>query len=434
MKKVFNLSLLMAALVMIGLASCKPNEPKKVAVTGVTVNPTKLELKVGATSKITATVAPNDATNKKVTWASSDAKVATVDASGNVKAVAVGTADITVTTEDGKKTATCKVTVSDEGGPGGKEALDFFDLSYLKLEGDVHAYIINLATKGSVNDGKFVKAGTMYRFVLISNAPADPNNPKPAVGTYMGKDDMSAMSLVLAENVSFYYDFDEQGQPTSNSNTLASGTFVVEANKLSFVGKDVNGKDVDVYYEGEYKAANPWQKEPSTPETMEESFDTGKITDYKDAFQSGTKDLYLFSYIEGKRFIVADFFINLSSTTFTPGTYNVADTKAENTILKSKGWPSNAKIWELSSVAGYANSQGQITKPFFFDNGTATVTANKIEFNVKSHFGSTLKLTYTGDMTLHEPPQNAPAYLKSTRGLKVKEIANNSADLIKAIR
>ena len=57
-------------------------------------------------------MAPADATNKKVTWKSSNAAVATVDAAGKVTGVKAGEATITVTTEDGAKTAVCKVTVT----------------------------------------------------------------------------------------------------------------------------------------------------------------------------------------------------------------------------------------------------------------------------------------------------------------------------------
>ena len=54
---------------------------------------------------------PSNATNQNVTWSSDKPEVATVDANGKVTAKAAGTATITVTTEDGKKTATCTVTV-----------------------------------------------------------------------------------------------------------------------------------------------------------------------------------------------------------------------------------------------------------------------------------------------------------------------------------
>ena len=82
-------------------------------VTGVTVSPTTGSITVGgAALELTATVAPEDATNKSVTWSSSDDTVATVSATGEVTAVGAGSATITVTTVDGSFTATCAVTVS----------------------------------------------------------------------------------------------------------------------------------------------------------------------------------------------------------------------------------------------------------------------------------------------------------------------------------
>ena len=82
-----------------------------VSVTGVTLNQTSISLVPGAGEGLTATVTPADATNKKVTWKSSNEAVATVDANGIVIGVASGTATITVTTEDGGYTATCAVEV-----------------------------------------------------------------------------------------------------------------------------------------------------------------------------------------------------------------------------------------------------------------------------------------------------------------------------------
>ena len=80
----------------------------------MTLNKTSTSIQVGGTETLTATVSPKDAANKKVTWKSSNAAIASVDANGKVTAVKVGEATITVTTEDGGKTATCKVTVSDK--------------------------------------------------------------------------------------------------------------------------------------------------------------------------------------------------------------------------------------------------------------------------------------------------------------------------------
>ena len=86
--------------------------PKPVAVTDVTLDQTTLSLVAGTTGQLTATVSPDDAADKTVTWASADETIATVDANGKVTAVADGQTTITVTTTDGAKTADCKVIVT----------------------------------------------------------------------------------------------------------------------------------------------------------------------------------------------------------------------------------------------------------------------------------------------------------------------------------
>lgn len=75
--------------------------PAPVAANGVTLTPDKTTLNVGEKQTLTATVLPAYATNKNVTWVSSDTSVATVE-NGVVTAVGKGTATITVTTEDGR--------------------------------------------------------------------------------------------------------------------------------------------------------------------------------------------------------------------------------------------------------------------------------------------------------------------------------------------
>ena len=84
-----------------------------VKVTGVTLDKETLAFTMGdAPQTLTATVKPDNATNKKVKWTSDKPEVATVDADGKVTAKGVGDAKITVTTEDEGKTAECTVTVN----------------------------------------------------------------------------------------------------------------------------------------------------------------------------------------------------------------------------------------------------------------------------------------------------------------------------------
>ena len=86
-----------------------------VPVVSVSLNKTELTLEKGKNATLTATINPSNATDKTVTWKSSNTAIATVDQNGKVTAVEVGSAVITVTTNDGSKTATCSVTVKKPG-------------------------------------------------------------------------------------------------------------------------------------------------------------------------------------------------------------------------------------------------------------------------------------------------------------------------------
>ena len=102
-----NVATIVACFAVMLMAACEED----VAVVGVSLNKTTLTLEISATEMLKATVSPNDASNKDVTWASDKSAVAEVSG-GTVTAKSAGTAIITVTTVDGGKTATCTVTVT----------------------------------------------------------------------------------------------------------------------------------------------------------------------------------------------------------------------------------------------------------------------------------------------------------------------------------
>ena len=96
--------------------------PEIVPVSQITLNKAETSISVGNSETLTATVAPENATNKALTWASSNEDVATVAPDGTVTAVKAGAATITATAADGSgKSAVCKVTVTGDTTPPAHE-------------------------------------------------------------------------------------------------------------------------------------------------------------------------------------------------------------------------------------------------------------------------------------------------------------------------
>jgi len=133
MKRIGNLILLLTIAVF--PFACNEKEIPTIPVDAISINQTSLELEVGQTQKLISTVNPSNASNRNIYWTSSDQSVATVDNTGKVTALKAGSATITVTTEDGGKTATCKVTVNAKIYPVTGVTID--KISVELTEGDV---------------------------------------------------------------------------------------------------------------------------------------------------------------------------------------------------------------------------------------------------------------------------------------------------------
>jgi uncharacterized protein YjdB len=106
------LALVAAGAITVGCGASKESTPvdRVVPVTGVSLK-AATSLVVGGAEQLTAVVTPDNVTNRRVTWRSSNPGIATVNGTGMVTAVAAGTAIITVTTVEGGMTASCVVTV-----------------------------------------------------------------------------------------------------------------------------------------------------------------------------------------------------------------------------------------------------------------------------------------------------------------------------------
>lgn len=140
--------------------SMNGTKPTEVSVTSVSLNKSTLDIKVGETAALTATINQTNATNKNVTWKSDNTQIATVDTAGKITAIKEGTAKITVKTKDGNYTATCIVTVSKNDG------IVWTDPSNIKFTVTEDFY---LKVTGLKEDGKY------YGF--ISNGKIAPTVP-----------------------------------------------------------------------------------------------------------------------------------------------------------------------------------------------------------------------------------------------------------------
>ncbi len=125
-----------------------------VAVTGITLSPTTVDLRVGETQALTISVQPPDATERRCYWKSDNKDVARLDKYGVITAEGVGTATITITTVDGEKTASCTVNVFDENG---ELPLNSLSLDHTELRVEVNkAEQLNVVYKPSATTQKGV--------------------------------------------------------------------------------------------------------------------------------------------------------------------------------------------------------------------------------------------------------------------------------------
>ena len=146
------------------------SEPVTVVnVTGVKLNKSSITLEEGKSETLTATVEPTDATDKSVSWKSSDEKVAKVDNNGKVTAIGAGSTTITVTTTDGSKTATCSVTVTAVANPVAVTGVKL-DKTALTIEAGKSATLT-----ATVEPGNATKQGVTWTSSNTKAATVDSN-------------------------------------------------------------------------------------------------------------------------------------------------------------------------------------------------------------------------------------------------------------------
>ena len=241
----------------------------KISVQSVSLNQKTLALKMGGTETLTATVLPATATDKSVTWESSNTAVATV-VNGQITAVSVGTSTITVKTVDGELTAKCTVTVriavesvtlnksTTTLEIGGTETLTATVLPTNATNKSVTWESSDTSIVGVVNG---VITGVSSGIATITVKTVDGeltatcevvvNQAQVPAGTYTIKYQMwsivrgSKVHVVKSTGEDFVADKYADGSSTLGS-ILAEGTFKsVNTDEYAFYGWMINGKRID---------------------------------------------------------------------------------------------------------------------------------------------------------------------------------------------
>ena len=255
------------------------------AVTGVTLDKTTLTLPLGETATLVATVAPEDAVDKSLTWAS-DGKAVSVDSLGVIKADTVGTATITVTTVDGGYTATCKVTVPEPINADVKVE-KLWDLAI-----DTKTADIGEVRNGMGYDGKFYLADKKAQTIRVFTKDGEDLeatialNAADMVGTH--NEWTYTYDTVVVDTDTTINKIDSVATPVSTTYTLGTGIAIDDAGNIVFGTNFPNAvKSIGIIKKGEKK---PTIIEVTLPTTGR----TDQITAFGDIFseEGGLVALY----------------------------------------------------------------------------------------------------------------------------------------------
>ncbi len=228
---------------------------KGIQAESITLNQTEVEMTEGNVLQLTATILPDNAAIKTVSWHSDDEAIAIVDASGLVTAVAPGTATITATTQDGTNlSASCQVTVTKSVTPGdvnGDNKVNVSDYvttaSYI-LEQNPQPFIFaaaDLDENGTINVTDLVGVAA-----IALTYPSEAPRHAPAMGIMDG--DVAMNAMMNGNEIVVSLDNDVDITALQIDLTLPQGMSVAEAT-LTDRGSDSHTVDVAQVVNGNYR-------------------------------------------------------------------------------------------------------------------------------------------------------------------------------------
>ena len=361
-----------------GHGQTTPSQPQVVAVSSVSLDKTSVSLNVGESVTLAATVKPDNATNKTVSWSSSNASVASVDASGKVSAVAEGTA--TITAKAGDKTATCSVTVKKNTVAVESVTLD---KSSLELTEGETATLTATVKPDNASDKTVTWSSSK-----TSVATVDANGKVTAVA------EGNATITAKAGNKS------ATCSVTVTKNVVAVESITLDKSSLELTEGETATLTATVKPDNATNKTVTWTSSSSSIATVDQN---GKITAVSEGTatitaKAGDKTATCSVTVKKNTVAVESVTLDKSSLELNEGETAtlVATVKPDNATNKTVTWSSNkasvATVDASGKVTAVAEGSATITAKAGDKTATCTVTVKK---NVVAVESVTLDITYT---------------------------------------
>jgi uncharacterized protein YjdB len=374
-----------------GHGQTTPSQPQVVAVSSVSLDKTSVSLNVGESVTLAATVKPDNATNKTVSWSSSNASVASVDASGKVSAVAEGTA--TITAKAGDKTATCSVTVTKK-----VVAVESVTLDKSSLE---------------LNEGETATLTATVKPDNASDKTVTWSSSKTSVATVDANGKVTAVAEGTATITAKAGDKTATCSVTVKKNTVAVESVTLDKSSLELTEGETATLTATVKPDNATNKTVTWTSSSSSIATVDQN---GKITAVSEGTatitaKAGDKTASCTVTVKKKVVAVESVTLDKSSLELTEGETATltASVKPDNATNKTVTWSSSnqsvATVDQNGTVTAVAEGNTTITAKAGDKTATCTVTVKKKVVAVESitlditstilNTGETLKLTAT---------------------------------------
>ena len=390
-------------------------ETLEITVDEITLSQSAAELIEGESLQLTATVSPDDATDKTVTWSSSDERIASVDTNGVVTAIAPGTATITATANDGSGvSASCEVTVTPAS----------YVITYL-IDGEV--FLTDTLTRDSAISLPNVPTKEGYTFSGWGDVPETmPAEDVTATGTFIPNKYLVTFKIgdevVAADSLEYKSAIVAPEAPEKEGYTFNGWGVVadsVPAHDLTYEGSySINSYVLTYVVDGEAVLTLPIVYGATIP-----------------SLKAPEKEGYTFSgWSEAPETMPAEDVTIEGTFTQLPSVYltiNQADngcvkqhlvvgTVCTYTIEATEGWNIHSVTFNGEDVTSQLTEEGTFTTPTLIDDATLNIAYEKIDNAITSATAKRIKAQgYQGIISITGTTEGTDISLYTTDGTLV---------------